>query len=71
VADPASRRGFLVGLLAVPAAFAGAKAVGALARSARWVRPSASGTSTTRCGQCGQSGHSMLDRRCPAARGVI
>ena len=71
MADRASRRGFLTGLLVVPAAFVGAKAASAAARATRVARPSAEGRSTTRCGVCGGTGHRMLDRRCPGAPEVI
>jgi hypothetical protein len=67
VADPASRRGFLTGLLAVPAAFVGGKALAAAARATSLVRPAADGRSTTRCATCGRSDHRMLDRRCPGS----
>jgi hypothetical protein len=62
-----SRRRFLIGLLAVAAAAAGAKAVGAFSSAASRLRPRASGRSTTRCAQCGSTGHAMLDPACPAA----
>lgn len=71
MADRASRRGFLTGLLAVPVAFVGAKAAAAAARAARLARPSAEGRSSTRCGVCGSTGHRMLDRGCPGAPEVI
>lgn len=71
MADAASRRGFLAGLLAVPAAFAGAKVVAGARRATRLARPSANGRSTTRCAVCGGTDHRMLDRRCPGAPEVI
>jgi len=71
VADRASRRGFLTGLLAVPAAVVGAKALAAASRTARLARPTAAGRSTTRCAVCGAADHRMLDRRCPGAPEVI
>ncbi len=71
MADPASRRGFLAGLLAVPAAFVGAKMLAAAAQAVRFARPAAEGRSTTRCAVCGGADHRMLDRRCPGAREVI
>jgi len=58
-----------VGLLAVPAAFAGARALAATARGVRLARPPAQGRSTTRCGICGSGGHAML--RCPRAPEVV
>lgn len=64
-----SRRGFLVGLVAVPAVFLGARAIGAIRGAARVVRPGAlSGSSATRCALCGATGHAML--RCPHVRKV-
>jgi hypothetical protein len=71
VADAASRRGFLAGLIALPAAFVGGKAIAAAGRAVRLVRPSAEGRSTTRCAVCGGADHRMLDRRCPGAPEVI
>ncbi|GBC87173.1 hypothetical protein HRbin12_01175 [bacterium HR12] len=65
----ASRRGFLAGLLAVPAAFVGARALGATGRIARSLRPRARGRSSTRCAICGAEDHAML--RCPRAPEVI
>jgi hypothetical protein len=67
--DRASRRGFLTGLLALPVAFLGAKAVGAVREAGRIARPHARGTSTTRCAVCGSAGHAML--RCPSTREVL
>jgi hypothetical protein len=64
-----SRRGFLAGLLALPAVFLGAKALGALRGLGRTVRPSARGASSERCALCGSPQHSML--RCPDARAVL
>ncbi|HEY7754817.1 MAG TPA: hypothetical protein VID69_01165 [Actinomycetota bacterium] len=64
-----SRRGFLTGLLVAPAAFAAARAAGAIRGAARVARPAARGTSSTRCGLCGARDHSML--RCPNAREVL
>ena len=69
MADRASRRGFLAGVLAVPAAFVGAKALAAAARGAELVRPAARGRSTTRCAVCGATDHAML--RCPRAQEVV
>jgi hypothetical protein len=71
VADQASRRGFLAGVLAVPAAFVGARVLAAAAKAVRISRPAAEGRSTTRCAVCGGSDHRMLDRRCPGAPEVI
>lgn len=71
MADSGSRRGFLLGLLAVPAAFAGAKALGALRRGAELARPSARGHSSGVCGVCGRGDHTMLDPRCPGAAEVV
>jgi len=71
VADQASRRGFLAGVLALPAAFLGAKTLAAAAQAVRLSRPAAQGRSTTRCGVCGGADHRMLDRRCPGAPEVI
>jgi hypothetical protein len=67
--DGSSRRGFLGGLLVVPAAFAGAKALAAARGLGRVVRPAARGTSSGRCALCGSAGHAML--RCPDARKVL
>jgi hypothetical protein len=60
-----------MGLLAVPAAAVGARALGALAATAFASRPSARGSSTTRCAQCGATAHAMLDPSCPDAPRVI
>jgi hypothetical protein len=65
-----SRRGFLLGALALPAAFAGARAISWAAAGFRVSRPRASGTSATRCAQCGGA-HSMLDPSCPRAPEVL
>ncbi len=62
-----SRRRFLIGALAVPAAVVADRVVGALRSTAGTLRPRASGRSTTRCARCGGSGHAMLDPSCPAA----
>jgi hypothetical protein len=69
VAGGASRRGFLAGLLAVPAAFVGAKVLAGLRRGAWAIRPRAGGRSTTRCAICGSTDHAML--RCPRAPEVV
>jgi hypothetical protein len=66
-----SRRAFLLGALALPAAFAGARLVSAAADGARAARPRAAGTSTSRCASCGRTGHAMLDPRCPNAPEVL
>ena len=71
MAEPASRRGFLAGLLAVPAAFIGARTLAAAAQAVRFARPAAAGRSTTRCAVCGGTDHRMLDRGCPGAPEVI
>jgi len=71
VADQASRRGFLAGVLALPAAFLGAKTLAAAVRAVRLSRPAAEGRSTTRCAVCGGTDHRMLERRCPGAPEVI
>lgn len=71
MADQASRRGFLAGVLAVPAAFVGARVLAAAAKAVRISRPAAEGRSTTRCAVCGGADHRMLDRRCPGAPEVI
>ena len=71
MADQASRRGFLAGALALPAAFIGAKTLAAAAQAVRFSRPSAEGRSTTRCAVCGGIDHRMLDRRCPGAPEVV
>ncbi len=63
--ERASRRGFLAGLLAVPAAFVGARALAATRRSAAALRPAPQGRSSTRCAICGAADHGML--RCPRA----
>lgn len=62
-----SRRGLLIGLLAVPAAALGGRVMGVFTTAASRLRPRASGRSTTRCAQCGAAGHTMLDPSCPAA----
>lgn len=67
--EGASRRGFLTGLLAVPAAFVGVKALAGLRRGASALRPRASGRSTTRCAICGARDHAML--RCPRSPEVV
>jgi hypothetical protein len=67
--DRSSRRAFLGGLLVVPAAFAGAKALAAARGLGRVARPAARGTSSTRCAQCGSADHAML--RCPDTRAVL
>ena len=64
-----SRRGFLAGLLALPAAFPGAKAVASIGRAASFARPRADGTSATRCALCGARDHAMLG--CPDARKAV
>lgn len=66
---PTSRRGFLAGLLGLPAAFVGARALAALGRAASFARPRPEGTSATRCALCGARDHAMLD--CPRAPGVL
>lgn len=71
MADQASRRGFLAGVLALPVAFIGAKTLAAAVRAVRFSRPSAEGRSTTRCAVCGGTDHRMLDRRCPGAPEVV
>ena len=71
MADQASRRGFLAGVLAMPTAFVGARALAAVAKAIRISRPAAEGRSTTRCAVCGRSDHRMLDRRCPGAPEVV
>lgn len=63
----ASRRRFLAGLVAVPAAFVGARALAAIGRATSFARPRADGTSATRCALCGAGDHGMLG--CPARRG--
>ncbi len=67
--DGSSRRGFLAGLLAVPAAFVGARALAATTRAAGALRPRARGRSSTRCAICGADDHAML--RCPRAPEVV
>lgn len=69
MANGASRRGFLAGLLAVPAAFVGTRALAGLRRGAGFLRPRADGRSTTRCAICGGRDHGML--RCPRSPEVI
>lgn len=69
MAGDASRRGFLAGLLAVPAAFVGTKVLAGLRRGAWVLRPRAEGRSTTRCAICGSTDHAML--RCPRAPEVV
>ena len=69
MADRASRRGVLAGVLTVPAAFVGAKALAAAGRGAELVRPAARGRSTGRCALCGATDHAML--RCPRAQEVV
>lgn len=65
----ASRRGFLAGLVALPAAFLGARALAAARKAAAFARPGAEGTSATRCALCGARDHAMLD--CPDAPAVV
>ncbi len=69
MADAASRRRFLAGLLAVPAAIVGARALAGAARAAGLVRPAPAGRSTTRCAICGGADHVML--RCASAPEVV
>lgn len=71
MAGPASRRGFLAGVLALPALFLGARMVSTASRTVRLSRPGPDGRSTTRCAACGGTDHRMLDRSCPAAPEVI
>lgn len=66
-----TRRGFLIGALAVPAALVGTKVLGATRRGIAALRPQARGTSSSTCAQCGGTGHTMLDPACPAAPKVV
>ena len=67
MAEPASRRGFLAGLLAVPAAFIGARTLAAAAQAVRFARPAAAGRGTTRGAGCGGTHHPKPDRGGPRA----
>ena len=66
-----TRRRFLLGVLAMPAAFVGVKALGAARGAVAAARPGARGTTLTVCPQCGERGHEMLDLSCPAAPRVV
>jgi hypothetical protein len=66
----ASRRAFLLGALALPAAFAGARLI-STAAAVRAARPRPAGTTTSRCASCGGNDHTMLDPRCPSAPEVV
>jgi hypothetical protein len=67
----APRRAFLLGALALPAAFAGARLISTAADGVRAARPRAAGTTTSRCASCGGNDHTMLDPRCPSAPEVV
>ena len=71
MADPSSRRRFLVGALAAPAVLVGARILGAAGSAVRSVRPRARGSSTTTCALCGSIAHAMLDPSCPSAPKVV
>jgi hypothetical protein len=66
-----TRRGFLIGMLAVPAVAVGAGAMGVARRGIAAMRPAARGTTSLTCAQCGADGHTMLDPGCPAAPKVV
>lgn len=72
---PVARRGLLRIAACLPAGYIVGWAAAALGRSvsraAPGLRPTPAGTSATRCAGCGATDHTMLDRRCPAARQVI
>jgi len=69
VTRSASRRGFLAGLVALPAAVLGGRALAAVRGGVAFVRPRSDGTSATRCALCGAADHAMLE--CPRAPGVV
>jgi hypothetical protein len=60
-----SRRSFVAGIVALPAAFVAARLIAARSTSIRSLRPAPEGTSATRCALCGSDRHAML--RCPRA----
>lgn len=69
---PLSRRRLLAAATAMPIVLLVDQAIraagDAIRTAAASARPSAVGTSVDRCAQCGATDHTMLDRRCPAAK---
>ena len=72
---PVSRRHFLAAAATLPVVLAAERGLHAAADGIRTatnaLRPPARGTSASRCAMCGDPGHTMLDRRCPAAKRVL
>jgi hypothetical protein len=67
----ATRRGFLIGLVSVPAVVGAAKLTGAARAGVAAMRPGSRGRSGSTCAVCGASGHTMLDPSCPADPRVV
>ena len=72
---PLSRRRLLAVAAALPIVLVAERGIRFAADGARAaataLRPASSGTSATRCAMCGSPDHTMLDRRCPAAKPVL